>query len=153
MQLLSLNALALTPCYSAFLTTADVLEVYVHQFWDSIYKHDTSYRFRMDTKKKFYQNLVTFRDTFQICLRVHKLGHNGEIKSITVVVVDQMHQPWRTFYTIINRSLSGKTTGLDKLRLSRAQILWRMYYKKNVDYVKLLWEDLLTRLTTDVTKI
>ncbi|GJZ84251.1 hypothetical protein Tco_0649590, partial [Tanacetum coccineum] len=82
MQLLSLNALALTPCYSAFLTTADVLEVYVHQFWDSIYKHDTSYR-----------------------------------------------------------SLSGKTTGLDKLRLSRAQILWRMYYKKNVDYVKLLWED------------
>ncbi|GKB00979.1 hypothetical protein Tco_0829023, partial [Tanacetum coccineum] len=38
-------------------------------------------------------------------------------------------------------SLSGKTTGLDKLRLSRAQILWAMYYKKNVDYVELLWED------------
>ncbi|GKD41590.1 hypothetical protein Tco_1261797, partial [Tanacetum coccineum] len=30
---------------------------------------------------------------------------------------------------------------LDKLRLSRAQILWGMYYKKNVDYVELLWED------------
>ncbi|GJW72653.1 hypothetical protein Tco_0129570 [Tanacetum coccineum] len=52
-----------------------------------------------------------------------------------------MHQPWRTFATIINRSLSGKTTGLDKLRLSRAHILWAMYYKKNVDYVELLWED------------
>ncbi|GKB68569.1 hypothetical protein Tco_0929981 [Tanacetum coccineum] len=38
-------------------------------------------------------------------------------------------------------SLSGKTTGLDKLRLSRAQILWGMHYKKNVDYVELLWED------------
>ncbi|GJX07586.1 hypothetical protein Tco_0195518 [Tanacetum coccineum] len=35
-----------------------------------------------------------------------------------------MHQPWRTFVALINRSLSGKTTGLDKLRLSRAQILW-----------------------------
>ncbi|GJV04554.1 hypothetical protein Tco_1338123, partial [Tanacetum coccineum] len=33
------------------------------------------------------------------------------------------------------------TTGLDKLRLSRAQILWGMYYKKNVDYAELLWED------------
>ncbi|GKD73872.1 hypothetical protein Tco_1332154, partial [Tanacetum coccineum] len=44
-----------------------------------------------------------------------ELGHTGEIKSITDVVVDQMHQPWRTFATIINRSLSGKTTGLDKL--------------------------------------
>ncbi|GKB12914.1 hypothetical protein Tco_0846837 [Tanacetum coccineum] len=52
-----------------------------------------------------------------------ELGHTKEIKSITNVVVDQMHQPWRTFSTIINKSLSGKTTGLDKLRLSRAQIL------------------------------
>ncbi|GJW64741.1 hypothetical protein Tco_0116625 [Tanacetum coccineum] len=42
---------------------------------------------------------------------------------------------------IINRSLSGKTTDLDKLHLSRAQILWGMYYKKNMDYVELLWED------------
>nr|GEU61844.1 hypothetical protein [Tanacetum cinerariifolium] len=38
--------------------------------------------------------------------------------------------------------LSGKTTGIDSLRLSCAQILWGMYYKKNVDYVNLLWEDL-----------
>ncbi|GJZ49694.1 hypothetical protein Tco_0603884 [Tanacetum coccineum] len=151
-----LDALALTPCYSTFLTTADVPEVYIHQFWDSIHKHDTSYRFRMDRKKKFYLNLETFRDIFQICPRLHgqdfdelptdevivsffkELGHTGEIKSITDVVVDQMHQPWRTFATIINRSLSGKTTGLDKLRFSRAQILWGMYYKKNVDYVELL---------------
>ncbi|GKE34454.1 hypothetical protein Tco_1453776 [Tanacetum coccineum] len=37
-----LDALALTPCYSTFLTTTDVLEVYTHQFWDSIHKYDTS---------------------------------------------------------------------------------------------------------------
>ncbi|GKC98409.1 hypothetical protein Tco_1168684 [Tanacetum coccineum] len=106
-----LDALALTPCYSAFLTTADVPEVYMHQFWDSIHKHDTSYRFIMDRKKKFYLNLETFRDIFQICPRVHgqdfdelpsdefivsffkELGHTREIKSITNVVVNQMHQP------------------------------------------------------------
>ncbi|GKF43664.1 hypothetical protein Tco_0130216, partial [Tanacetum coccineum] len=70
-----------------------------------------------------------------------ELGHTGEIKTITDIVVDQMHQPWRTFATIIDISLSGKKTGLNKLRLSRAQILWGMYYKKNVDYVELLWED------------
>ncbi|GJX39785.1 hypothetical protein Tco_0253088 [Tanacetum coccineum] len=39
-----LDALALTPCYFAFLITADVPEVYMHQFWDSVYKHDTFYR-------------------------------------------------------------------------------------------------------------
>nr|GEX90044.1 zinc finger, CCHC-type [Tanacetum cinerariifolium] len=65
-----MDALALTPCYSAFVTTADVLEVYMHQFWDSIYKHDTSYRFGMDKKNKLYLNLETFRDIFQICPRV-----------------------------------------------------------------------------------
>ncbi|GKF87282.1 hypothetical protein Tco_0258159, partial [Tanacetum coccineum] len=69
-----LDALALTPCYPAFLITADVPEVFAQEY-----------------------------------------------------LVDQMHQPWRTFVALINRSLSGKTTGLDKLRLSRAQILWGMY--------------------------
>ncbi|GJV06840.1 hypothetical protein Tco_1344496 [Tanacetum coccineum] len=47
----------------------------------------------------------------------------------------------RTFAALINRSLSRKTTGLDKLRLSKSQILWGMYHQKNVDYVELLWED------------
>ncbi|GJV31007.1 hypothetical protein Tco_1391407 [Tanacetum coccineum] len=95
--------LALTSCYSAFLTTIDVPEICprVHgQNFDELPTDDV---------------IVSF---------FKELGHTGEIKSITDVVVDQMHQPWRTFATIINRSLSGKTTSLDKLRLSRAQILW-----------------------------
>nr|GEY50484.1 hypothetical protein [Tanacetum cinerariifolium] len=40
------------------------------------------------------------------------------------VVVDHMHQPWRTFVDLINKTLFGKTTGLNKLRLFRAQIIW-----------------------------
>ncbi|GKB39577.1 putative reverse transcriptase domain-containing protein [Tanacetum coccineum] len=115
-----LDALALTPCYSAFLTTANVLEICprVHgQDFDELPTNDI---------------IVSY---------FKELGHTGEIKSITYVVVDQMHQPWRTFATLINKSLSGKTTGLDKLRLSITQIFWGMYYKKNMDYVELLWED------------
>ncbi|GJV38476.1 hypothetical protein Tco_1410953 [Tanacetum coccineum] len=55
---------------------------------------------------------------------------SSEINSLNDVIVDQMHQPWRTFAALINRSLSGKTTGLDKLRLSRAQILWVSWRNK-----------------------
>ncbi|GJY31107.1 hypothetical protein Tco_0414602 [Tanacetum coccineum] len=55
--------------------------------------------FRMDKKKKFYLNLETFRDIFQICPRVH--GQD-----------------------------------FDELPTDEG-----MYYKKNVDYVELLWED------------
>ncbi|GJR61124.1 hypothetical protein Tco_1503286 [Tanacetum coccineum] len=94
-----LDALALTPCYSAFLITTD-------------------------TKgRDSNSTLEVFRDIFKICPIVEgqdfeeivsflrDLGHTGEIHSLNDVVVDQMHQPWRTFATLINRSLSGKTTG------------------------------------------
>ncbi|GKB95394.1 hypothetical protein Tco_0981531 [Tanacetum coccineum] len=165
-----LDALALTPCYPAFLITADVPEVYMHQFWNCIYKHDDFYRFKIDKKKRFKLTLEVFRDIFQICPRVpgrdfdalpseedtisflRDLGHTGVINSLNDVVVDQMHQPWRTFAALINRSLSGKTTGLDKLRLSRAQILWGMYHQKNVDYVELLWEDFTYQIDNKVYK-
>ncbi|GJU36177.1 retrovirus-related pol polyprotein from transposon TNT 1-94 [Tanacetum coccineum] len=155
----TLDAIALTPCYPAFLVTADVPEVYMHQFWNSVYKHDDFYKFKIDKKKRFKLTLEVFRDIFQICPRVQDqdfdalptdedtvsflrdLGYTGDITSLNDVVVDQMHQPWRTFAALINRSLSGKTSGLDgldKLRLSRAQIIWGMYFQKNVDYVELL---------------
>ncbi|GKA29876.1 hypothetical protein Tco_0716121 [Tanacetum coccineum] len=129
-----LDALALTPCNFAFLMTTDVPEVYMHQFWDSIHKYENSYRVHGQN----FDELPTDEDIVSF---FKELGHTGQIKTITDIVFDQMHQPWRTFTTTINRSLSGKTTGLDKLRLSRAHILWGMYYKKNVDYVELLWED------------
>ncbi|GKF10056.1 hypothetical protein Tco_0047982 [Tanacetum coccineum] len=69
------------------------------------------------------------------------LGHSGEIKMITDVNVNKLHQPWRSFDAVINKCLSGKSTGYDSLQLSQAQILWGMYHKKNVDYAYLLWED------------
>nr|GEX21676.1 hypothetical protein [Tanacetum cinerariifolium] len=64
----------------------------------------------------------------------------------------KMHQPWRTFAALINRSLSGMTTGLNKLRLSKAQILWGMYHQKNVDYVELLWEEFIYHITNKAYK-
>ncbi|GJT89023.1 hypothetical protein Tco_1070740 [Tanacetum coccineum] len=109
-----LDALTLTPCYFIILITADVLEVYMHQFRDSVYKHDTFYRFKIDKRKRFKLNMEIFRDIFKICPRVHgqdfdalptdeeimsflrDLGHTREINLLNDVVVDQMHQPWRT---------------------------------------------------------
>ncbi|GJT69781.1 hypothetical protein Tco_1029067 [Tanacetum coccineum] len=165
-----MDALALTPCYYAFLITADVLEVYMHQFWESVYKHDTFYRLKMDKRKRFKLNLEVLSDIFKISPRVQgqdfnalptneeimsflrDLGHTGEIHSLNDVVVDQMHQPWRTFAALINKCLSKKTTGLDKLCLSRAQILWGMYHQKNVDYVELLWEDFIYQIDNKAYK-
>ncbi|GKD90529.1 hypothetical protein Tco_1366036 [Tanacetum coccineum] len=165
-----LDALALTLCYSAFLITADVPEVYMHQLWDSVYKHDNFYKFKLDKRKRFKLTLEVFRDIFKICPRVQgqdfdalstdaeimpflrDLGHTREIHSLNDVVFYQMHQPWRNFAALINRSLSGKTFGLDKLCLSRAQILWGMYHQKNVGYVELFWEDFIYQIDNKAYK-
>nr|GEU33587.1 retrovirus-related Pol polyprotein from transposon TNT 1-94 [Tanacetum cinerariifolium] len=45
-------------------------EFLVHQFWNSVYKYDTFYRFKLDKKKRFKLTLEVFRDIFQICPRV-----------------------------------------------------------------------------------
>ncbi|GJU93331.1 hypothetical protein Tco_1318087 [Tanacetum coccineum] len=83
---------------------------------------------------------------------IRDLGHTGEIKVLSNVNVNHLHQPWRSFAAIINKCLSGKTTTLESLRLSRAQILWGMYHNKHIDYVYLLWEDFVFQVENKNSK-
>ncbi|GKA29106.1 hypothetical protein Tco_0715351, partial [Tanacetum coccineum] len=71
-----------------------------------------------------------------------ELGYKGQMKQLSDMFVDHMHQPWRTLRTIINRCLSGKTSSNDRLRPSRVEILWGMYNKEKFDNVALIREDL-----------
>ncbi|GKD71027.1 hypothetical protein Tco_1325117, partial [Tanacetum coccineum] len=71
-----------------------------------------------------------------------KLGYKGTLYKHNNMFVDHMHQPWRTLAAIINMCLSRKTASNDKLRKSRTNILWGMFYRENVDYPELIWEDL-----------
>nr|GFB91086.1 hypothetical protein [Tanacetum cinerariifolium] len=89
----------------------------------------------------------------EILAFLRNLGHSGEIKKITNVNNKKLHQPWRSFVAVINKCLSGKSTGYDSLRLSQAQILWGMHQKKNVDFAYLMWEDFVYQVEhTDAKK-
>nr|GEU37716.1 hypothetical protein [Tanacetum cinerariifolium] len=129
------DALKLTSFYKAFEIIADVPEIYMQEFRVTVSKHHSSLRFKMNGKS-----------------HTVNLRHTGEIKVLSDVNVNHMHQPWRSFAAIINYFLSGKTTALESLRLSRAQILWDMYHNKNVDYVYLLWEDLVFQVENKNSK-
>ncbi|GKD20563.1 hypothetical protein Tco_1222266, partial [Tanacetum coccineum] len=158
----TLDALKLSLCYPAFQITAKVPEIYMHQFWNTINKigkTDAS-DFKLD-KKKCQVDTEVFREILQICpclpnqdfvelpseddllSFIKELGYSGNCEMFSTIRTDKMHQPWRTFVAIINRCISGKSTGLDRPKELRAQILWAMYNKKNVDYVALLWEDFM----------
>ncbi|GKB15541.1 integrase, catalytic region, zinc finger, CCHC-type containing protein, partial [Tanacetum coccineum] len=167
---IALDVLSLTPFYQAFLISASVPAIYMHEFWATVSFHKQCIKFKLNKKNHSF-DLETFRDMLQICPNlpgqkfvdppfeeeilafIRKLGYSGDIKSLSDVKVDTLHQPWRTFGTIINKCLSGKVTRLDQLRLSRAQIIWGMYYQKNVNYVYLLWEDLVYQIENKVNKV
>nr|GEZ64349.1 hypothetical protein [Tanacetum cinerariifolium] len=129
-------------CFKAFTISADVLEIFMQQFWYTIKKvQDTdSYEFLL-ANKKWIVNAKVFRTIFDICLRVEgvdctdvpdddtaltfliDLGYKGPLNRHTNMFVDHMHQLWRILVDIINKCLSGKTTTNDKLRKSRIDIL------------------------------
>nr|GEZ01655.1 hypothetical protein [Tanacetum cinerariifolium] len=72
--------------------------------------------------------------------KILRIG-SGAIRRLTDVNINKLHQPWRSFAVIINKCLTGKSSGYDSLRLSQAQILWGLYHKRNVDFAYLMWED------------
>ncbi|GJT62902.1 hypothetical protein Tco_1006435 [Tanacetum coccineum] len=163
------HALKLTPFYNAFEISANVPEIYMQEFWVTITKHHSSLCFKLDGKSHTV-NVDNFKDMLKICPKlpgqkfeeplleedilsfIRDLVHTGEIKFLSDVNVNHMHQPWRSFAAIINKCLNGKTTALESLRLSRAQILWGMYHSKQVDYVYLPWEDLVFQVENKNSK-
>nr|GEX27981.1 retrovirus-related Pol polyprotein from transposon TNT 1-94 [Tanacetum cinerariifolium] len=63
------DVMRLTPFYKAFLVTANVLEIYMQEFWATTIVHHHSIRFKMDNKKRIV-NLEYFREILHICLRL-----------------------------------------------------------------------------------
>ncbi|GKE09820.1 hypothetical protein Tco_1413371 [Tanacetum coccineum] len=114
----ALDVLSLIPFYQAFLISASVPAIYMHEFWATIYPNLPGQKFE---DPPFEEEILAF---------IRELGYPGDIKSLYDVKVDTLYQPWRTFGTIIKKCLSDKATGLDQLRLSRAQIIWGMYNQK-----------------------
>ncbi|GJS21961.1 hypothetical protein Tco_0450593 [Tanacetum coccineum] len=158
-----LDVLSLTPFYPTFLITASVPAIYMQEFWATVTYQKHHIRFKMN-KKSYSFDMETFRSMLMICPKppglkfedppfeeeiltfIRELGYSGNIKLLFDVKVDTLPQPWRTFGTIINKCLSGKVTRIDTLCLSRAQILWGLYHQKKIDYVYLLWEDLVFQI-------
>nr|GEX16225.1 hypothetical protein [Tanacetum cinerariifolium] len=117
----------------AFLVTADVPKIYMPEFWATAKLHHTSIRFKMDTKKSILE-LEAFREMLHISPRIPSqsfaelpteegileflryLGHSHEIQHLTDDDVNKLYQPWRSFALVINKCLTGKSSGIDSFR-------------------------------------
>nr|GEY05002.1 retrovirus-related Pol polyprotein from transposon TNT 1-94 [Tanacetum cinerariifolium] len=103
-------------------------------------KDSESYEFLLSNKKCIVDAEV-FKMILDICPRIKgeeftevqdddatltfliDLGYKGPRHQYTNMYVDHMHQPWRTLAAIINKCLSRKTAGNERLRKSRIDIL------------------------------
>ncbi|GJU09413.1 hypothetical protein Tco_1131809 [Tanacetum coccineum] len=147
-------------CYKAFTNSAEVPKIFMQQFWYTVkkVKDIESYEFLL-ANKKCVVDVEVFRKILDTCPRVQEvdfaellddettltflldLGYKGPLHKHPSMHVDHMHQQWRTMASIINKCLSGKTASNDRLRKSRIDILWGMFYRENIDYPELIWED------------
>ncbi|GJV05183.1 hypothetical protein Tco_1338752 [Tanacetum coccineum] len=98
-----LDALKLTLFYNAFEISADVPEIYMQEDMLKICPRLPGQKFKEPPLEEDILSLI--RD----------LGYTGEIKFLSDVNVNHMHQLWRSFAAIINKCLSGKTTSLKNL--------------------------------------
>ncbi|GKE68010.1 hypothetical protein Tco_1522171 [Tanacetum coccineum] len=62
-----LDALALTTCYPAFLITAEVPVIYMHQFWATVNKHNASIPGQEFNEPSSEEEAISF---------IRKLGHS-----------------------------------------------------------------------------
>ncbi|GKC06581.1 hypothetical protein Tco_0998191, partial [Tanacetum coccineum] len=118
---------------------ANRLRERVMVFWYSIKKVQgtDSYEFIL-ANKKCVVNADVFRTILDICPRVEGVNFTDvPDDDTTLVFLIKLG-----YKAIIYKCLSGKTTSNDKLRKSRIDILWGMFYRENVDYPELIWEDL-----------
>nr|GFC49201.1 hypothetical protein [Tanacetum cinerariifolium] len=119
----------------AFQVTADVPEIYMQEFWATAKLHHNSIRFKIDTRNSVL-DLEAFREMLHIRPRIPNqpftdlpteeevldflrfLRHSHDIHYLTDVNVNKLYQPWRSFASVINKCLTGKSSGVDSFRLS-----------------------------------
>ncbi|GJX45694.1 putative reverse transcriptase domain-containing protein [Tanacetum coccineum] len=111
-------------CFKAFTISADVPEIFMQQFWTIL---DICPRVKG-------VNFTDVPDDHTVLTFLIELAYKGPLNTLQPIF--RCDPFWGCY------SLSGKTTSNDKLRKSRIDILWGMFYKENVNYPELIWEDL-----------
>ncbi|GJR87289.1 putative ribonuclease H-like domain-containing protein [Tanacetum coccineum] len=90
-----------------------------------------SYEF-LFANKKCLVDAEVFKKILNICLRV---------QGVDFTEVLDYESTLTSSLILVTKCYFGKAASNDRLRKSRIDILWGMFYRGNVDYPELIWED------------
>ncbi|GJW11668.1 hypothetical protein Tco_1577495 [Tanacetum coccineum] len=127
----ALDALKLTPFNNAFEITADVPEIYMQEFWVTVSRNHSSLRFKLNGKSHTV-NVDNFRDMLKICPKL--TSQEFEEPPLEEEIISFIRDLGHT----------GEIKFLSDVK--------GMYHNKTVDYVYLLWEDLVYQVENKNSK-
>nr|GFC04087.1 hypothetical protein [Tanacetum cinerariifolium] len=117
----------------------------MQEFWATTKLHHNSIRFKINTKKSVL-DLDAFREMLHISPRIP----NQPFADLPTK--EEILDFLRSFASVINKCLTGKSSGVDSFRLSQAQMLWGFYHRINIDFAYLIWEDFVYQVEHKNTK-
>ncbi|GJR73776.1 hypothetical protein Tco_0086141 [Tanacetum coccineum] len=159
-----------TNFFRAFTASTSVPTIYIQQFWNTLtYEAKTgAYSFQLD-ETRFVLDANLLREALEITPIdqahqfmsppsgdaimdfVNELGYTEKIHFVSRMAVNNLYQPWRAIFSIINQCLTSKTSGYDRPRYPVPQMLWGIITSTNVDYAELMWEEFVQAIQTFLT--
>ncbi|GKB87177.1 hypothetical protein Tco_0959449, partial [Tanacetum coccineum] len=141
------------------IATADVLAVYLQQFWRTVSKvpdTEDTIKFLLDTEKFIY-NVDMFWDTLKLLVEtpensfvaptnihtieafMNRVGYQGVVDKVSAFFTKNLAQPWQTMFKVFNRCLTTRTSGHDHTKINILQLFNVVINQTHVDYPALLW--------------
>nr|GEX51544.1 hypothetical protein [Tanacetum cinerariifolium] len=139
------------PLSYALTTTADVLAMYLQQFWKTVSKvpdtKDTS-KFKLDSQEISY-TVDMFRDTLKLPMKtldnpfiapinikvdesfMHMVGYQG-VDKVSAFYKKFFAQPWQTMFKVFNRCLTTRTSRHDQTKINIHQLFHAVVNCTNV---------------------
>ncbi|GJW03498.1 hypothetical protein Tco_1562354 [Tanacetum coccineum] len=117
------------PLSYALTATADVITVYLQQFWRTVSKVP------METPKN---PIVTPVNIEAIKAFMNRVGYQGVVDKVSTFYTKKLAQPWQTMFKVFNRCLTTRTSGHDQTKINILQMFHAVINRTNVDYDALL---------------
>ncbi|GKC39274.1 hypothetical protein Tco_1051658, partial [Tanacetum coccineum] len=152
---LTLDILKHHTLYNALTLITDAPDIYMQQFWYTVYqnKNTKTYYFHLDyqqfeigdelfpralqtSPKQPNQPFIKPSSKDKLVNFIKELGYEGPLGTISQVMVNKLHQPWRTFLSIINKCLTRKSLGVDISWEALVKIIWSPVKNANINVPK-----------------
>ena len=83
-----------------------------------------------------------FASDNELCQDIMRLGYSGNLQNASRFKRMHLTPLWHTLFSIINRCLTSKHTGIDKCNISVLRVFHGVAFHKNYDYASIFWNEL-----------